>query len=167
MRPQPTLRLAVATALAVLALGAPGGAGAGEQAPPAPLPLPMVGGKAPAIAPGQKSFRLPLGYARVVTFYREQFRGVSGVTLSESTVTRPSDGDAAPRELLIRSRRTTDAWAKAVIREVEGGTTVEVTPVLRADAQDVKGAARPLVQLVIGRSDEARKAAESIDHLER
>ncbi|HYV48704.1 MAG TPA: hypothetical protein VFA20_27790 [Myxococcaceae bacterium] len=161
MRPQPTLRLALAAALAVLTLGLPGGAGAGEQAPPEPFPLPMIGGKPPAIAPGQKLFRLPLGFARVASFYREQFRGTAGVTLTE----RAPDG--APRELLVRSLRTTDAWAKAVIREVEGGTTVEVTPVLRADAQDVKGGARPLVQLVIGRSDEARKAAESIDHLER
>lgn len=164
MRPQPTLRLALAAALAVLALGVPSGAGAGEQAPPAPFPLPMIGGKPPAIAPGQKSFRLPLGYARVTAFYRDQFRGVSGVTLSESRETRP---DGAPRELVVRSLRATDAWAKAVVREVEGGTTVDVTPVVRADAQDVKGAARPLVQLVIGRSDEARKAAEAIDHLER
>jgi hypothetical protein len=68
----------------------------------------------------------------------------------------------------VRSLRKTDAWAKAVVREVAGGTTVDVTPVLRADAEDVKGApARPLVQLVIGRSEEARKAAEAIDHLER
>jgi len=161
MRPQPTLRLASALTLAVLALGAPGGAGAGEQAPPQPFPLPMVGGKPPAIAPGQKMFRLPLGYARVAAFYREQFHGVPGVTLTE----RSPDG--GPRELLVRSLRTTDAWAKAVVREVDGGTTVDVTPVLRADAQDVKGGARPLVQLVIGRSDEARKAAEAIDHLER
>src|SRR3954468_22632224 len=161
MRPQPTLHLALAAVLAVLTLGLPGGAGAGEQAPPEPFPLPMIGGKPPAIAPGQKSFRLPLGYARVAAFYREQFRGVAGVTLTE----RAPDG--APRELLVRSLRATDAWAKAVVREGEGGTTVEVTPVLRADAQDVKGGARPLVQLVIGRSDEARKAAEAIDHLER
>jgi len=161
MRPQPTLRLAAAAVLAVLTLGLPGGAGAGEQAPPEPFPLPMIGGKPPAIVPGQKTFRLPLGYARVAAFYREQFRGAAGVTLTE----RAPDG--APRELLVRSLRTTDAWAKAVVREVEEGTTVEVTPVLRADAQDVKGGARPLVQLVIGRSDEARKAAEAIDHLER
>jgi hypothetical protein len=161
MRPRPTLRLTLA-ALAVLALGPPGAARAGEQAPPAPFPLPMVGDKAPAIVPGQKSFRLPLGYARVSAFYREQFKGVPGVTLAE----RSPDG--APRELVVRSLRKTDAWAKGVVREVEGGTTVDVTPVLRADAQDVKGAqARPLVQLVIGRSEEARKAAEAIDHLER
>jgi hypothetical protein len=162
MRPQPTLRLTLAATLAALALGAPGGARAGEQAPPEPFPLPMIGGKPLAIAPGQKTFRLPLGYARVAAFYREQFRGVSGVTLTE----RSPDG--APRELVVRSLRTTDTWAKAVVKEVEGGTTVEVTPVLRADAEDVKGAgARPLVQLVIGRSEEARKAAEAIDHLER
>jgi hypothetical protein len=162
MRPQPTLRLALAAALAVLALGPPGGAWAGEQAPPEPFPLPMVGGKPPAISPGQKSFRLPLGYVRVAAFYREQFKGVSGVTLAER-----SPG-SAPRELLVQSLRKTDAWAKAVVKEAEGGTTVDVTPVLRAGAEDVKGAqARPLVQLVIGRSEEARKAAEAIDHLER
>src|SRR4051812_10717548 len=132
MRAQPTLRLALATVVAALALRAPGGARAGEQAPPAPFPLPLVGGKPIAVAPGQKTFRLPLGYARVAAFYREQFRGAAGVTLAE----RAPGG--APRELSIRSLRKTDVWASAVVREVEGGTTVDVTPVLRADAQDVK-----------------------------
>ena len=163
MRAQPTLRLALAAAATALALALPlpGGVRAEEQAP-APFPLPMVGDKPIAIAPGQRTFRLPLGFARMVGFYRDQFRGEKAVTLTERT---PEEG--GPRELVVRSLRSTDAWAKAVIREVGGGTTVEVTPVLRADAQDVKGSARPLVQLVIGRSDEARKAAESIDHLER
>jgi hypothetical protein len=161
MRPQPTLRSALAAILAALALATPGGTRAGEQAPPEPFPLPLIGGKPIAITPGQKSFHLPLGYARVAAFYREQFRGVAGVTLAE----RSPDG--APRELVVRSLRKTDTWAKAVVHEAEGGTTVDVTPVLRADVQDVKGAARPLVQLVIGRSEEARKAAEAIDHLER
>jgi hypothetical protein len=121
-----------------------------------------VGGKPIAIAPGQKTFRLPLGFARVAGFYRDQFRGVAGVTLTEHAPRRD-----APRELVVRSLRATDTWAKAVVRETDAGTTVDVTPVLRADAQDVKGAARPLVEIVIGRSDEARKAVESIDHLER
>jgi hypothetical protein len=157
MRAQPTLRLALAAVVAALALGAR----AGEQAPPEPFPLPLVGEKPVAVAPGQKTFRLPLGYARVTAFYRDQLRGVAGVTLAERT---PA---GAPRELTIRSLRKTDAWASAVVREGEGETTVEVTPVLRADAQAVKGTAGPLVQFVIGRSAEARKAAESIDHLER
>jgi hypothetical protein len=162
MRTQPTLYLALAAVMAALALGAPGGALAGDQAPPEPFPLPLVGGKPVAVTPGQKTFRLPLGYARVLAFYRDQFRGTAGVTLSE-----PQQMDGAPRALTIRSLRKTDAWASAVVREAEAGTVVEVTPVLRADAQDVKATARPLVQFVIGRSDEARKAAESIDHLER
>src|SRR5436190_20032115 len=153
MRAQPTLRLALAAVVAALALGAPGGARAGEQAPPEPFPLPLVGGKPISVAPGQKTFRLPLGYARVTAFYRDQRRGAAGVTLAERT---PA---GAPRELTIRSLRKTDAWASAVVREGEGETTVEVTPILRADAQAVKGTASPLVQFVIGRSDEARKAA--------
>src|SRR5690242_20358256 len=151
MRTRPTLRLALAAVVAALALGAPGGARAGDQAPPEPFPLPLVGGKPVAASPGQKSFRLPLGYARVMAFYREQFRGVAGVTLAERAPGGTLDG--APRELTIRSLRKTDAWASAVVREAEGGSIVDVTPVLRADAQDVKGAARPLVQFVIGRSD--------------
>src|SRR4051812_13321897 len=155
MRAQPTLRLALAAVMAALALGAPGGARAGDQAPPEPFPLPLVGGKPVAVTPGQKTFRLPLGYARVVAFYRGQFRGTAGVTLSDRAPGGTPDG--TPRELTIRSLRKTDAWARAVVREVEEGATVEVTPVLRADAQDVKGTARPLVQFVIGRSDEARK----------
>jgi hypothetical protein len=161
MRAQPTLLLSSAAVVAALALALSGGARAEEQAAPAPFPLPMVGDKPIAIAPGQRTFRFPLGFARVVSFYREQFRGAGGVTLTE----RAPEG--APRELVVRSLRSTDAWASAVVREASSGTTVEVTPVLRADTQEVRGSARPLVQLVIGRSDEARKAAESIDHLER
>lgn len=161
MRAQPTLHLTLATVMAALALVLPGGTRAEEQAAPAPFPLPMVGDKPIAIAPGQRTFRLPLGFARVAGFYRDQFRGATSVTLTERTP------EGAPRELVVKSLRSTDAWASAVVREANGGTTVEVTPVLRADAQGVKGSARPLVQLVIGRSDEARKAAESIDHLER
>lgn len=161
MRPQPTLRLALATALAALAIGLTGSARAEEQSPPEPFPLPMIGGKPIAAVAGQERFRLPLGFARVTAFYREHFKGAAGVTLAE----RSPDG--SPRELTVRSLRKNDAWAKAVVREVEGGTTVDVTPVLRAGAQGVTGAARPLVQLVIGRSEEARKAAEEIDHLER
>lgn len=161
MRAQPTLPLTLAAVVAALALGVSGGARAEEQAAPAPFPLPMVGDKPIAIAPGQKTFHLPLGFARMVAFYREQFRGAAGVTVTE----RAPEG--APRELVVKSLRSTDAWARAVVRESPGGTTVEVTPVLRADAQDVKGSARPLVQLVIGRSDEVRKAADLIDHFER
>src|SRR5262245_38097883 len=97
MRAQPTLRLALAAVVAALALAQPGGARAEEQAAPAPFPLPMVGGKPPSIAPGQKSFRLPLGFARVTGFYKDQFRGVAGVTLTE----RSPEG--APRELVVRS----------------------------------------------------------------
>ncbi|HVE86863.1 MAG TPA: hypothetical protein VND93_28605 [Myxococcales bacterium] len=167
MRPRPTLR-PIPFLLATLLAAAPAAADPpGKQAPPAPppaaFPLPLVGGKPVAAAPGQKSFRLPLGYARVAAFYRDQLRGVSGVTLVERT---PREGEGL-RVLEIRSLRTNDAWAKALVREEANGTTVDVTPVIRADVQDVQGVARPLVEFVIGRSDEARKAAESIDHLEK
>ena len=132
-----------------------------EDASLAPLPLPLVGGKRIAVTPGQRNFNLPLGFARVATFYRDQFRGVTGVTLTERP---PKDG---PRELSIRSLRSTDAWASAVVCETETGTVVKVTPVLRFATQKVQGVAKPLVEFAIGRSEEARRAAESIDHLQR
>ena len=39
-----------------------------------PLPLPSVDGKALAISAGQKTFRVPIRFAKVEAFYREQYK---------------------------------------------------------------------------------------------
>lgn len=124
-----------------------------------PLPLPSVDGKALAIAPGQKVFRVPLRFARVEAFYREQFKADEKVALK-------SAGADGKRTLTLVSKRLDDTWAKAVVKEGEVETAVEVTPVTRLDEEKVEGRAMPLV-IVIPRSAEAAKTADSIEHLER
>lgn len=124
-----------------------------------PLPLPSVDGKALAIAPGQKVFRVPLRFSRVEAFYRDRFKADGKVTLK-------SAGADGKRTLTLVSRRLDDTWAKAVVKEGEVETAVEVTPVTRLDEEKVEGRAMPLV-IVIPRSAEAAKTADSIEHLER
>lgn len=43
-------------------------------------------------------------------------------------------------------------------------TVIEVTPVLRAQAEAVQGNGKPLVELVLSRSSEVTRELESIDH---
>ncbi|HEX4622291.1 MAG TPA: hypothetical protein VH208_12055, partial [Myxococcaceae bacterium] len=57
-----------------------------------------------------------------------------------------------------------DTWARAVIKEGEVDTTVEVTPVLRAGEARVEGNGRPLVELVLTRSKDFDAMVNSIDH---
>ncbi|HEY3451950.1 MAG TPA: hypothetical protein VGK67_36665 [Myxococcales bacterium] len=144
-------------ALAVLTLGS-SVALAGEAALK-PLPLPSVDGKALAISPGQKVFRVPLRFAKVEAFYREQFKGQEKVTLKAAS-------EGGRRTLSIVSRRGDDTWAKAVVREGEVETAIEVTPVTRIEETKVEGKAMPLV-IVIPRSSEVEKTASSIEHLQR
>ncbi|MGC4114691.1 MAG: hypothetical protein QM765_08795 [Myxococcales bacterium] len=125
-----------------------------------PLPLPSIDGKALAIAPGQKTFRVPLRFAKVEAFYRERFKADEKVTLKAA-------GQDGKRTLTLVSKRLDDTWAKAVVKEGEVETAIEVTPVTRLDEQKVEGTkAMPLV-IVIPRSAEVEKAANSIEHLER
>jgi hypothetical protein len=124
---------------------------------PAPFPLPSPDGKALAATAGQHTFRVPYRFARVEQFYRERFTRESKVTLTPSL----ADG----RHLLtLKSSRSGDAWAKAVIKEGEVDTTVEVTPVLRAGEERVEGNGRPLVELVLTRSKDFDQMVNSIDH---
>jgi hypothetical protein len=142
-------------ALAALTLGSTAFAG---EAALKPLPLPSVDGKALAISAGQKSFRVPVRFARVEAFYREQYKADAKITLKAA-------GEDGKRTLTIVSKRADDTWAKAVVREAEVETAIEVTPVLRLAEEKVEGKAMPLV-IVIPRSLEAEKAARSIEHLE-
>jgi hypothetical protein len=138
-------------------------AAVGEEPRPArlePFPLPSFAGKAPPVSPGQSRFRVPLRFARVEAFYRGRFGGDAGVGLA---LVR---GDAG-RTLTITSRRPGDAWLKAVVREAEVDTAIEVTAGVRLQELPVEGHGRPQVQLVIPVSDEVVKMANSIDHLTR
>ncbi len=129
-------------------------------APPGPFPLPSLNGKALAVTEGQKTFRVPLSFARLEKFYRDQFASCAEVALT------PSGTDGA-RVLTLTSKRKGDTWKRAVAREGAADTSVEVTPVLRMDAEKVEGNGKPLVQFVFGRSPEAAKAAVEMDHLEQ
>jgi hypothetical protein len=124
---------------------------------PAPFPLPSPDGKPLAATPGQRTFRVPYRFARVEQFYKERFARESKVTLTPSAV----DGR---HTLTLKSSRSGDTWAKAVIKEGEVDTTVEVTPVLRAGEERVEGNGRPLVELVLTRSRDFDQMVNSIDH---
>jgi hypothetical protein len=142
----------------VLALSAAGPVLADEVAAAVdPLPLPSLDGKPLAAGPDRRTFRVPLRFQRVLRFFRERFDGVEDVTLR-------LEGVEGSRSLTIASRRPGDAWAKAVVREAEVDTVVEVTPVLRLEAEKVEGTGLPLVELVITRSGDSAKAADEIDH---
>ncbi|MBL8955285.1 MAG: hypothetical protein JNK82_31215, partial [Myxococcaceae bacterium] len=78
----------------------------------------------------------------------------------EKDVTVKSGGTAGARTLTITSRRKGDLWTKAVVKEGELETVVDVTRVLVGDAVDVSGTGTPLVQFVLGRSREVEKAVE-------
>ncbi len=123
----------------------------------APFPLPSVDGKALAVAPTQKVFRLPIRFEKVREFYQGQFTGddAQGVTSRVS-------GVSGKRVLTITSRRKGDPWTKALVREGDIDTVVEVTAVLQMTEQTVSGSARPLVQFVIGRSADVDRAVEAI-----
>jgi hypothetical protein len=146
--------------LALLLLLAPAAPAEEHAAAPvlAPFPLPSPDGKTLARGPAERRFRLPLGYARVEAFYRAHFGGAAGVTI----VPGREDGT---RTLTIRSSRPGDAWARAVVREGVVDTTVDITPVVRFQAEVVEGRGRPLVQLVLPPdAAEVRRMANSIDH---
>lgn len=156
MRLPACLRLLAAVSLLLSSLAW----AAGTDAPGPLFPLPSLDGKPLAASEGQKVFRVPLRMVRVEQFYKERFGKVPDVTLTKGQ----KDGH---RTLTLVSKRKGDAWKKAVVREGELETVIELTPVLRLGEEKVTGTARPLVEFVITRSEEARKMAEQIDHLER
>ncbi|MFZ5467974.1 MAG: hypothetical protein ACOZIN_00940 [Myxococcota bacterium] len=131
------------------------------KARPSPsFPLPALDGKVLSAAEGQKQFRVPWGFARVERFYREHFIHAPDVTLSLT-------GPSGARTLTLVNRKKGDAWVRAVVREGEIDTRIEVTAVLRLAEERVEGRGVPLVELVIPRAPEAAKAAAELDHTSR
>ena len=131
----------------------------GTAAPEGAFPLPSIDGKALALTQGQKTFRVPMRYARVEQFYKEQFLNQKDVRLVPSG----TDGD---RTLTLTSKRKGDAWTRAVVREGKVDTSVEVVAVLRMSGEAIEGNGKPLVQFVLTRSPDAAKAAAEMNHLE-
>ena len=135
-------------------------AGADGQKAVSPLfPLPSLDGKPLAAQKDQKVFRVPLRMARVEQFYRERFGADADVTLG---VTQPQ----GKRILTIVSKRKGDAWKKAVVREGQMETVIELTPVLRLEGEQVTGNGKPMVEFILTRSEEVKKMVNGIDHLE-
>jgi len=126
--------------------------------PEGSFPLPSLDGKALAVTNGQKTFRVPLRFARVEQFYKDQFASRKDVRL----VAAGTDGD---RTLTLTSRRKGDAWKSAVVREGKVDTSIEVVAVMRMTGEAIEGNGKPLVQIVLTRSPEAAKAAAEQDHL--
>jgi hypothetical protein len=118
-----------------------------------PFPLPAVDGKALAVSSDQKVFRLPMRFEKVRGFYDEQFA-------KEKDVTVKLAGSSGTRTLTITSKRKGDLWTKAVVKEGELETVVDVTRVLVGDVVDVNGTGTPLVQFVFARSKEVEKAVD-------
>ena len=123
----------------------------------APFPLPAVDGKPLAVSPGQRSFRLPLRFERVRAFYDAELAGQPDVTVR-------LEGTPGRRRLVLTSKRKGDSWTRAVAKEGELETVVDVVPVLRLEEEQVQGSAKPLVEFVLGRSPEVQRALQSIDH---
>lgn len=131
-------------------------------ASPASFPLPAIDGKAIAVTDKQKSFRLPIRFDKVRSFYDTQLKGAAGVTLKQT-------GDSGTRVLTIANRNKTDSWTTATVSEKDMETVIDVTPVLRMTETTVEGNGKPLVEFIIGRSGDVDRAVhEGIDqrHLE-
>lgn len=122
-----------------------------------PFPLPAIDGKPPAVTAEQKKFRLPMRFEKVRAFYDGQFSGdeAKGV----STKVGMADGK---RTLTLVSSRAGDTWKRAVIREGEVDTVVELVPVIRVVETQIEGNAKPLVQFIIGRSADVDRAVDAI-----
>jgi hypothetical protein len=126
-----------------------------------PFPLPMIDGKALSVPTTHTAYRYPLRFERLRAFYQQQFTDAAQVK-------QTLQGGAGHRVLTLVSLRAGDEWKRAVVREGELETTVEVTPVLVLGPEAIEGQPpRPLVQFVLGRSPEVEAAIKSIDHTEQ
>ena len=123
----------------------------------APFPLPAIDGKPLAVTEGQKVFRLPMRFEKVKKFYAEQ---LPEAVLAEKSV-------EGKRVITLLAKGKAESWTRAVVREGEVDTVIEVTPVLRLGEEQISGNARPLVEFVIGRSGDVDKAVKGIDHAEQ
>jgi hypothetical protein len=122
-----------------------------------PFPLPSLDGKALSASPKQTSFRVPLRFDRVRAFYEEQFPVADRAAIRFTVA-----GSPGRRTLTLQSSRSEDSWRKAVVREGDIDTMVEVTPLIRLEDTTIEGNARPLVQFVIGRSADVNRAVNAI-----
>ena len=127
----------------------------------APFPLPSIDNKPLSVTDKQKSFRLPMRFEKVRAFYEERF----GPTKDAEVKVKVS-GTAGQRVLSLENTRKTDSWTRAVVKEAETETTVDVTPVIRLAEEKIDGNAKPLVEFVIGRSGDVDRAVQGIDHTE-
>jgi hypothetical protein len=120
----------------------------------APFPLPAPDGKSLAVKEGQKTFRLPSRFERVKAFYEERFR-------DDRDVTMRTEGQPGARQLKLVSRKKGDTWVRATVSEREMETVVDLVPVIQLDEEKIAGNGKPLVEFVIGRSPEVKKAVDS------
>jgi hypothetical protein len=127
----------------------------------ASFPLPSVDGKPLAVTEAQKSFRYPMRFEKVRAFYEERY-GKGQVATVKWLVT----GVPGERVLTLTNADKKDTWRKAIIREGDGETVIDVTPVLRLAEEAIEGNGKPLVEFVFGRSPEVDKAVQGIDHTE-
>jgi hypothetical protein len=128
----------------------------------APFPLPSVDGKPLAVTDAQRSFRSPQRFEPIRRFYEARF----GPGRAAHVQWRLSGAPGA-RVLTLTNTDRADTWRRAVVREGDAGTVIDVTPVLRLADEPVQGRARPLVEFVFGRSPDVEKAVQGIDHTER
>lgn len=122
----------------------------------APFPLPAVDGKPLAVTDGQKSFRLPMRFDKVRAFYEERFKGAPGVTVRIT-------GTPGSRALALVTKRTTDAWTQATVKEGDFETVVELKQVMVMGGEDIAGKGPP-VEFIFTRSPEVQKSLQTIDH---
>ncbi|MEW5739302.1 MAG: hypothetical protein AB1938_10275 [Myxococcota bacterium] len=127
----------------------------------APFPLPSVDGKPLAVTEAQKTFRYPLRFEKIRAFYEERF-GKGQVP----TVKWQVSGVPGERVLTLINTDKKDTWKKAIVREKDGETIIDVTPVLRLGEEEIVGNGRPLVEFVFGRSPDVDRAVQGIDHTE-
>jgi len=126
----------------------------------ASFPLPAIDGKPLAVSEGQKVFRLPMRFEKVKKFYAEQFSATAEVTSVETRV-------AGKRLLTLTTRARGESWKKAIVREGEVDTVVEVTPVIQLTQEKISGNGKPLVQFIFGRSADVDKALNTINGAEQ
>ena len=124
----------------------------------APFPLPAIDGKPLAVTGGQKVFRLPMRFEKVKSFYVEQL-GASATVIEKSV--------SGKRVLNVTAKGKAESWVRAVIREGEVDTVIEVTAVMRLAEEEISGNGRPLVEFIIGRSGDVQKTLNTIDHAEQ
>lgn len=120
----------------------------------APFPLPTVDGKALSVTEGQTRFIVPLRFEKVRAFYLAELAAAQVTT----TVKREAQGAV----LTLVNRRGSDSWKKAVVRESEAGTQIDVTPIIRLSEERVTGNGKPLVEFILGRSRAVDQAVEDI-----